>query len=209
VPLTSEAFLARNLTTQATFFGCDTKKANSPLLVYIPNAPPLNGNVPLTNTSTSQLAYEPFQLQSMLDQTFIIGTQGRVTSLKNSTAIATGATSDSKWAACLACAVVDRARQRKGVARNGVCTECFDRYCWNPWAILLWGVAYFLLHILCYIRLTPCHPRPSVEVVAMKKKYGGTRRQSLIRCAHLGFSALLLYNTSGFTHIFEHQCNNS
>lgn len=57
----------------------------------------------------------------MLDQTWAIATQGAGDG---------GAGADPMWPACLACAVVDRARNRAGAAREGTCVTCFDRYCW-------------------------------------------------------------------------------
>ncbi|KAF8138999.1 hypothetical protein EV363DRAFT_1315512 [Boletus edulis] len=40
-------------------------------------------------------------------------------------------TTDPEWPACLACAIVDRARERAGETRSGVCESCFARYCWS------------------------------------------------------------------------------
>jgi len=61
-------------------------------------------------------------MQGMLAQTFVVATQG---------AEVGDALEDREWAACLACAVVDRARARDGVPRSGVCATCFARYCWE------------------------------------------------------------------------------
>lgn len=58
------------------------------------------------------------QVQSFIDQAFLISTQGI-----NGT--------DTEWGACLACAVVDRARARMGVQPEGICAACLQRYCWN------------------------------------------------------------------------------
>ena len=58
----------------------------------------------------------------MLSQTFVIATQGYP---------ADGATKDPDWPSCLACAIVDRARERAGDTRSGICSTCFDRYCWS------------------------------------------------------------------------------
>ncbi|KDQ57439.1 hypothetical protein JAAARDRAFT_58053 [Jaapia argillacea MUCL 33604] len=120
VPTSIPGFTSQNLSTHPTFFGCN--ETSSPLLIYLANGGPPPGQPALTNTSTSQLAYQPTQLQAMLDQVFTIATQGY-----------TNATSskDPEWAGCLACAVVDRARARMGTARSGVCADCFTRYCWN------------------------------------------------------------------------------
>ncbi|KAH7910312.1 lysophospholipase catalytic domain-containing protein [Hygrophoropsis aurantiaca] len=126
VPTSMSEFTAQNLSTRPTFFGCDITAANAstPLLIYLANGgPPHNGEAPLTNTSTSQISYQPSEIQAMLDQVFIIATQGYP---ENATE-----TEDPEWPACLACAVVDRARSRAGEDRSGVCASCFDRYCWD------------------------------------------------------------------------------
>lgn len=126
VPTSLSEFTAQNLSTRPTFFGCNTTSSNAstPLVIYLANGgPPHNGQAPLTNTSTSQISYEPSQIQGMLDQTFIIATQGYPANSSTPT--------DPQWPACLACAVVDRARERAGEARSGVCESCFARYCWD------------------------------------------------------------------------------
>lgn len=126
VPTTTNEFIAQNLTTRPTFFGCDTTSANAstPLVIYLANGgPPYNGEAPLTNTSTYQLSYDSSELQAMLEQTFVIATQGYPAN--------SSMTTDPEWPACLACAVVDRARERAGEARSGVCESCFARYCWS------------------------------------------------------------------------------
>jgi len=124
VPDTLAGFTAGNLTSRPTFFGCTpAAHAPGPLLVYIANgAPPRDGSPPLTNTSTFQPTYTVPEMQGMLTQTFTVATQG---------AEVGGALEDREWGACLACAVVDRARARAGEERSGVCTTCFARYCWE------------------------------------------------------------------------------
>ncbi|KAF7332298.1 Lysophospholipase [Mycena kentingensis (nom. inval.)] len=132
VPSSTDIFATQNLTSKPTFFGCTPSAAEhkrhgghgsaSPLLVYIPNgAPPRDGSAPLTNTSTFQSTYSASEMQGMLAQTFTIATQG---------ADIGPAHADVQWSACLACAVVDRARERARVRRSGVCETCFSRYCW-------------------------------------------------------------------------------
>ena len=126
VPTSVEDFVAQNLSTRPTFFGCNTTSANdsTPLVIYLANGgPPRNGDAPLTNTSANQLSYEASEIQAMLDQIFDIATQGYPANAST--------TSDPEWPACLACAVVDRARERCGEARRGVCERCFARYCWS------------------------------------------------------------------------------
>ena len=126
VPTTLGEFTAQNLSTRPTFFGCTTTSANAstPLVIYLANGgPPHNGEAPLTNSSTLQAKYDSSEIQAILDQTFIIATQGYPPN--------SSMTIDPEWPACLACAVVDRARQRAGETRSGVCESCFARYCWG------------------------------------------------------------------------------
>ncbi|KAF8139033.1 lysophospholipase catalytic domain-containing protein [Boletus edulis] len=126
VPTSLGEFTAQNLSTRPTFFGCNVTSANetTPLLIYLANGgPPHNGEASVTNTTTSQGAYDSSQIQAMLDQTFVIATQGYPAS--------SSMTTDPEWPACLACAIVDRARERAGQTRSGVCESCFSRYCWS------------------------------------------------------------------------------
>ncbi|KDQ63909.1 hypothetical protein JAAARDRAFT_118304 [Jaapia argillacea MUCL 33604] len=117
VPTNTTQFIAQNLTLHPTFFGCDN--TSSPLLVYIANGGPPLGQTAVTNT-TGDTFEEPFA-QAVLAQAFDIATQG----------IPSDYTKDPEYPACLACAVVDRARAREGIERSGVCSSCFAKYCWN------------------------------------------------------------------------------
>ncbi|KAF8189184.1 lysophospholipase [Mycena galopus ATCC 62051] len=137
VPTSIDAFAAANLTSRPTFFGCTPSSPTpsppsspsdaGPLLVYIADgAPPRDGAPALTNTTTLQTTYTPDEIQGMLTQTFDIATQGAIVEIDGQTV-----DEDPEWAACLACAVVDRVRERAGVVRSGVCETCFARYCWE------------------------------------------------------------------------------
>ncbi|KAK7042581.1 lysophospholipase [Favolaschia claudopus] len=139
VPASLDGFAAQNLTSRPTFFGCNAPSPHHspsspynnhhptpspPLVVYIPNgAPPRDGSPPLTNTSTFQSTYTAGEMQGMLAQTFDVATQGAV--------VRGGGLRDREWGACLACAVVERARARVRAKRSGVCETCFARYCWE------------------------------------------------------------------------------
>ncbi|KAI0934939.1 hypothetical protein AcV5_006621 [Taiwanofungus camphoratus] len=122
VPTNQSTFLALNLTTRPAFFGCGSAlSAGAPLVVYLANGGAPLGQAPLTNTSTDQFAYAADALDAMLAQTFDVATQG----------IPVAGMKDPAWPACLACAVVDRARARAGLERGGVCETCMERYCWS------------------------------------------------------------------------------
>ncbi|KAH9851840.1 lysophospholipase [Lenzites betulinus] len=127
IPSTSAEFVAQNLNTRPTFFGCNSSATSGePLVVYIANGAAPLGQSPLTNTSTDQLSYTEDEAQGFLDQVFDIATQG----IPGTSAAGTPE-KDPEWPACLACAVVDRARQKQNIARDGVCVSCFERYCWS------------------------------------------------------------------------------
>lgn len=93
--------------TRPSFVGC-RDLPGIPLIIYIPNAPP----VPKVQTAALQLSRA-------------IG----FTVLDTSTKLAF--TEDPLWSACLACAVVDRARARAKQRRDGICADCFSRYCFD------------------------------------------------------------------------------
>lgn len=50
IPQTVEAFIETGVNARPTFFGCEPKESppEYPLVIYLPNAPPLNGNDPVT-----------------------------------------------------------------------------------------------------------------------------------------------------------------
>ncbi|CCM05118.1 uncharacterized protein FIBRA_07326 [Fibroporia radiculosa] len=122
VPPLEATFLEEGLSTRPTFFGCNSSvESGDPLVIYVANGGPPLGQAPLTNTSTFQYSYSADDVDGMLSQAFDLATQG----------IADGAEKDPLWPACLACAVVDRARRREGIERSGVCESCLDRYCWS------------------------------------------------------------------------------
>lgn len=121
VPTNVSEFIAQNLSTRPTFFGCDSS-TEAPLIIYLANGgPPRNGETPLTNVAPNNVTTE--QMQAFLDQTYTIATQGNPANASSSI--------DLEWPACLACGIVDRARNKTGVERSGICSSCFERYCWN------------------------------------------------------------------------------
>jgi len=68
-------------------------------------------------------------LQEILNQAGETATQGN-SDFSSSSSSSGGGGVDPEWPACLACAVVDRVRERSRKARTGVCASCFNRYCW-------------------------------------------------------------------------------
>ncbi|KAH9928107.1 lysophospholipase [Fomitopsis serialis] len=127
VPPDNATWLAEGLTRRPTFFGCNSSAASgAPLLIYLGNGgPPLGQTTGYTNTSTAQLAYSADELEVMLSQTFDVATQGIAIET------ADGWEKDPEYASCLACAVVDRARERQNIERSGLCASCLERYCWS------------------------------------------------------------------------------
>ncbi|KZT29198.1 lysophospholipase [Neolentinus lepideus HHB14362 ss-1] len=115
VPTSMSTFNVDNLTQHPTFFGCDSSSP-TPLLIYMPNGYTPAGQTPVTNTSTEQVQYSNAEVQAMFDQTFTMATLEGI---------------DSQWPACLACAVVDRARARINAQRSGICESCFATYCYG------------------------------------------------------------------------------
>ncbi|KAI0820113.1 lysophospholipase [Trametes gibbosa] len=127
VPSTPAEFLAQNLTARPTFFGCESSAASGePLVVYVANGGAPLGQRPLTNAPTAKLSYSVEEAQAVLDQVFDVATQG--IPVRGGGGVLE---KDPAWSACLACAVVDRARRKMGFAREGVCVRCFERYCWS------------------------------------------------------------------------------
>jgi len=126
-----------------TFFGCDPTQTppEFPLVIYFPNAPPVNGIDPVTNTGAFKTSYTILHQNLFLDQCFSLGTSGFV---------ANTTSPDANFPQCLQCAAIDRARLRASQAsanstsnptsnstvspipRSDFCQRCFTQYCYNP-----------------------------------------------------------------------------
>lgn len=102
-------------TSRPTFFGCDEKGV--PLIIYVPNSPPTDGSAKVTNLPTEALQVSESRALSLLEGGAKLATRG--------------ISNDPFWPACLACAVVDRNRERLGQDREGICADCFERYCFD------------------------------------------------------------------------------
>lgn len=132
IPDSMDRFVAQGLNTRPTFFGCDVDDSMAdpsqlgayPIIAYLANslAP---GTTFQTNTSTYKLEYSDSDASSFLDAAHSNALKGFTNSSDSDTQ------TDSQWPLCLKCAVVDRLRQRQGIARSDECTTCFSRYCWT------------------------------------------------------------------------------
>jgi len=115
------------LNLHPTFFGCYPTQSppEFPLLLYFPNAPPVNGGAPVTNTPTLQLQYPTQNVSRFFDAAFTNAVSGFVPG-------ALGA--DPLFGKCLQCAVIDRARflSEPQVPRSEFCDKCFSQYCYTP-----------------------------------------------------------------------------
>ncbi|KAG9053771.1 Lysophospholipase 1 [Serendipita sp. 407] len=126
-PLPSEEIAVRDqLNLRPTFFGCDPSSVPEwPLVISLPNAPPADGSLPVTNTDTFKLTYTDRHSELFLDQAFGTATSGFVPGQLGA---------DPEWAQCLQCAVVDRQRfkHQPVIPRSQQCQRCFSRYCYDP-----------------------------------------------------------------------------
>ncbi|KAK7035885.1 lysophospholipase [Favolaschia claudopus] len=123
IPVTPAEFIAQNLTTQPTFFGCDEGQ-DVPLILYLANGAPPPGRPAITNASTNQLSFnDPQLVQAILDQAGEIVSRGRPQN---------GEARDGLYPVCVACALTERERSRLGMKRDRQCDVCFERYCYKP-----------------------------------------------------------------------------
>ncbi|EFI28204.1 phospholipase B [Coprinopsis cinerea okayama7 len=126
IPKTPQEFIETGVNARPTFFGCDpSTPSDYPLVIYLPNAPPVNGDDPHSNTATFQLSYTLKHTRLMFDQIHT----NLISGFKPDTNDA-----DPDWGICLQCAAIDRARFKVSptVERSEKCTECFQRYCYDP-----------------------------------------------------------------------------
>jgi len=123
IPTSTDDFVAQGLNLRPTFFGCNS--ADTPLIIYIPNAPPINGDAPFTNAPTGQVQFEVNETQVILNQAYENTIGGFVPNAN---------LPDPNWGRCLQCAAVDRSRLnvKPVIERSAFCTKCFTQYCYNP-----------------------------------------------------------------------------
>ncbi|KAH7873529.1 lysophospholipase [Lentinula edodes] len=123
LPSSTDDFIAQGLNLRPTFFGCNS--TDVPLIIYLPNSPPLTGDAPFCNAPTTQLQFETSETQTILDQTYINTIGGFVPNTN---------LPDPNWGRCLQCATVDRSRLKATpiIDRSAFCTTCFTQYCYDP-----------------------------------------------------------------------------
>lgn len=85
----------------------------------MPNAPSADDNDYDTNTSTFKLQYDVDEAAAFINTVQTNTFRGK----------ADPGSKDDNYPACLACAVMERSRERAGVARSSECTSCFNTYC--------------------------------------------------------------------------------
>ncbi|KAK7203074.1 phospholipase B [Myxozyma melibiosi] len=110
-------FVNLGLVKQPTFFGCDITNSTSdttPLIVYLANYP----YTYLTNTSTVNLAYDTSEIEGFITNGYNLATQGN-------------GTVESEWSACVACAIIHREVERRGLSHTDQCQSCMDKHCWD------------------------------------------------------------------------------
>ncbi|KAJ4487753.1 phospholipase B [Lentinula aciculospora] len=98
-PSSTDDFVAQGLNLRPTLFGCNS--TDTPLIIYLPNSPPLTGDAPFSNAPANQLQFETNETQTILDQTYTNTVGGFVFNTNNP---------DPNWGGCLKCAAVDRSR---------------------------------------------------------------------------------------------------
>lgn len=105
--------VAQNLSFQPTFFGCNASE-NTPLLLWLPNAPWTG----YTNYSYTQSEFTSAQLDIAFENAFQVATYGN-------------GSVDKNWPACLACAAIKGSLRRVDINLPKQCDECFSKHCWN------------------------------------------------------------------------------
>lgn len=123
----SNSFVNLGLTTRPTFFGCyakDYANVNAlrngqfgdvpPIVVYVANTP--MGHMTNATGMTTPTHINNDDAQSMFENGFQLFDQPQ----------------DSDWPTCVACATIQRERERQGdLEPTEQCKECFNKYCWD------------------------------------------------------------------------------
>lgn len=121
----TDTFLHNNLTAKPVFFGCYASNLTSLMkevdTTYVPPLVIYNANRPWSfesNTSTFKLKYSDEEKLSMIQNGYAVSTFGNLTIEEN-------------YPRCVACAILQRSKERQGIEIGDECKECFDYYCWN------------------------------------------------------------------------------
>jgi len=112
----TQTFVNLGLNNRPTFFGCDANNmtGESPLIVYLPNAPyAYNSNV-----STFDPSYNDTERNAIIENGYDVVTMGN-------------GTLDKQWPACVGCAILSRSLARTNTKVPDICNTCFQRYCWD------------------------------------------------------------------------------
>ncbi|KAI4731324.1 hypothetical protein E4T49_00844 [Aureobasidium sp. EXF-10728] len=111
-----QTFVNLGLNNRPTFFGCDASNTTNmtPLIVYLPNAP----YVYHSNVSTYDLQYNDTERNYIIENGYNVATLGN-------------GTLDQQWPTCVGCAILSRSLGRTNTQVPEVCTQCFQRYCWD------------------------------------------------------------------------------
>ncbi|KAF7298251.1 Lysophospholipase [Mycena chlorophos] len=127
IPQTPDDWVSTGVRQRATFFGCDPTQSppEYPMVILLPNAPPINGDNPVTNSATFTLTYPLLFTQLLMDQVHSNTISGFTPNAN---------TPDPNFGLCLQCAAVDRARLKTNpvTPRSSMCTQCFKQYCYDP-----------------------------------------------------------------------------
>ncbi|CAD6448254.1 55ff87e9-d5ce-433a-ba09-a7312001b0ba [Sclerotinia trifoliorum] len=109
-------FVNLGLNKRPSFFGCDPSNSTgqTPLIVYIPNAPYIYHS----NVSTFDPEY------TNKERNLIIRNGYEVATMANGTI-------DPDWPTCLGCAIISRSLHKTNTSVPDACTTCFNKYCWN------------------------------------------------------------------------------
>ncbi|EIW83246.1 FabD lysophospholipase-like protein [Coniophora puteana RWD-64-598 SS2] len=105
IPSSSGDFINYGMNMRPTFFGCNPahNPPESPLVIYLPNSPPVDGTQPYTNPSSSIFNYTDDLTSAFMNQAYANAVGGFMPNK-------TGA--DPDWGLCLRCAAIDRARYK-------------------------------------------------------------------------------------------------
>ncbi|KAL4885534.1 lysophospholipase catalytic domain-containing protein [Aspergillus karnatakaensis] len=109
-------FVNQGLNARPTFFGCNSTNTTAPLVVYLPNSPYSF----LSNWSTFDLplSYSEEDRDKTIQNGYDVVTMGN-------------STSDADWSACVGCAILSRSFDRTNEQVPDICTQCFNKYCWD------------------------------------------------------------------------------